>query len=230
MPVAEPRLRHNASVIHVRVRLFASLRELAGRREQVLDLADGATVADVWPALRLGTAPAGLAHAVNRGYVDASAPLRDGDEVALIPPVSGGAPEPHVEVTALPIDPAAVAARVAHPGAGAVATFSGVVRDSSRERAVEHLDYEVFEEMAVEELRRIATDVAARHGLLGIAVSHREGRCAIGETTVVIACSAAHRAEALAACGETIDTLKAHVPIWKKEHYVDGAAWIGQGS
>jgi molybdopterin synthase catalytic subunit len=219
-------------VIHVHVRLFASLRELAGRREQSLDLADGATVADVWPALRLGDAPAGLAHAVNRGYVDASAPLRDGDEVALIPPVSGGAEEvrPHVEVTAEPIDLATVAARVAHPGAGAVVTFSGVVRDSSRDRAVEHLDYEVFEEMALEELRRIARHVATRHSLLGIAVVHRSGRCEIGETTVVIACAAAHRAEALAACGETIDTLKAHVPIWKKEHYVDGAAWIGQGS
>ncbi len=214
----------------MRVRLFASLRELAGRREQDLDLAEGATVADVWPALRLGALPPGLAHALNRGYVDPSAPLRDGDEVALIPPVSGGAAEPQVEVTTAPIDLAAVAARVAHPGAGAVATFSGVVRDHSRDRSVEHLDYEVFEEMAVEELRRIAGDVATRHGLLGIAVSHRAGRCEIGDTTVVIACSAPHRAEALAACGETIDTLKAHVPIWKKEHYVDGAAWIGQGS
>ncbi len=227
-------LRHNEGVIHVRVRLFASLRELAGRREQALDLPDGATVADVWPALRLGAPPPGLAHAVNRGYVEHSAPLRDGDEVALIPPVSGGAPDetvrPHVEVTAEPLDLAAVAARVAHPGAGAVATFSGVVRDSSRDRAVEFLDYEVFAEMAVEELRRIAADVALRHGLLGIAVSHRFGRCDIGETTVVVACAAAHRAAALAACGETIDTLKAHVPIWKKEHYVDGAAWIGQGS
>ena len=225
-----PSLRHNGAVIHVRVRLFASLRELAGRREQSLDLADGATVADVWPALRLGAAPAGLAHAVNRGYVEPSAPLRDGDEVALIPPVSGGAPEPHVEVTGDRIDLAAVADRVAHPGAGAIATFSGVVRDHSRERSVEHLDYEVFEEMAVEELRRIATDLATRHGLLGIAISHRFGRCDIGETTVAIACSAPHRAEALAACAEALDTLKAQAPIWKKEHYVDGAAWIGQGS
>jgi len=217
-------------VIHVRVRLFASVRERAGRREEHLDLADGSTAGDVWPALQLGDAPPGLALAVNRDYVDPARPLRDGDEVAVIPPVSGGAGRPQVELTTEPIDLNAVAARVAHPGAGAVAAFAGVVRDRSRDRDVEHLDYEVYEEMAVEELRRIADDVAERHGLLGIAITHRSGRCAIGETTVAIACAAPHRAEALAACGETIDTLKERAPIWKREQYADGAAWIGQGS
>lgn len=221
-------------MITVRVRLFAGLRERAGVRERALALGDDATAADVWPALELGLEPPGLAVAVNRVYADRTVALRDGDEVALIPPVSGGAGETsarvHVELTAEPIDLGGVVALVADPAAGAIATFLGTVRSSSREREVEHLDYEAYPEMAVQELRSIAGAAAARHGLLAIAVHHRTGLCAIGETTVAIACSSPHRAEAFAACRETIEALKQRVPIWKREQYVDGAAWIGQGS
>ncbi len=214
----------------VRVRLFAMLRERAGRSSFQIDLPDGATAGDVWAALDLGVEPPGLAVAVNTAYADRSMVLAAGDEVALIPPVSGGAPMPYVLLTEEPIDLAALVARVGDPGAGAIATFSGTVRDHSRERDVDRLEYEIYAEMAVAELTRIASAISDRHGLLAIGVVHRGGRCEIGETTVAIACSAAHRAEALAACAETIDTLKQRVPIWKKEVYADGATWIGQGS
>jgi molybdopterin synthase catalytic subunit len=214
----------------VRVRLFAMLRERAGRSSLDVELPDGATAADIWAALDLGAEPPGLAIAVNTAYADRSTTLRAGDEVALIPPVSGGAPEPYVALTETTIDLGDLVRRVADAGAGAIATFSGTVRDHSRERDVDRLEYEIYAEMALAELTRIAADVADRHGLLGIGVVHRGGRCEIGETTVAIACAAPHRAEALAACAETIDTLKQRVPIWKKEIYADGATWIGQGS
>jgi molybdopterin synthase catalytic subunit len=123
-----------------------------------------------------------------------------------------------------------VVALVHDPGAGAIATFSGTVRDVSRERDVERLEYEIYAEMALVELARIGRAVAERHALLGIAIVHRGGRCEIGETTVAIACSAPHRGQALDACRDTIEALKTSVPIWKREIYRDGAAWIGQGS
>jgi molybdopterin synthase catalytic subunit len=217
-------------VIRVRVRLFAMLRERAGRSSVEVELADGATAGDVWASLGIGEEPPALGVAVNRTYADRSTVLGDGDEVAFIPPVSGGAIEPYVELTDDPIDLAAIVARVANPGAGAIATFSGTVRDHSRERDVERLEYEIYPEMAVLELGRIAREVAGRYELLAIGVVHRAGRCEIGETTVAIACSAPHRAQALEACRETIDSLKQAVPIWKREIYRDGAAWIGQGS
>jgi molybdopterin synthase catalytic subunit len=206
------------------------LRERAGRSSVDVELADGATAGDVWASLGIGEEPPALGVAVNRAYADRSTALADGDEVAFIPPVSGGAIEPSVELTDEPIDLTAVVSRVAHTGAGAIATFSGTVRDQSRDRDVEHLEYEIYAEMALSELGRIARDVAERHELLGIAIVHRAGTCEIGETTVAIACSAPHRAQALEACRETIDALKKSVPIWKREVYRDGAAWIGQGS
>jgi molybdopterin synthase catalytic subunit len=217
-------------VIRVRVRLFAALRERAGAGERALELPEGTTAGDAWAALGLGAEPPGLALAVNRAYADRGTRLADGDELAFIPPVSGGAARVHVELVEHEIDLAALVARVADPGAGAVTTFSGTVRDRSRAQDVRHLDYEVYPEMAQAELERIAGEVAARHDLLAIAVAHRSGRCEIGDTTVAIACSAPHRPAALAACAETIDTLKQRVPIWKKEHYADGAVWVGQGS
>ncbi len=217
-------------MIRVRVRLFAMLRERAGRSSVDVELADGATAGDVWASLGIGEEPPTLGLAVNRAYADRSTTLADGDEVAFIPPVSGGAIEPYVELTDDPIDLGALVARVAHSGAGAIATFSGTVRDHSRERDVQRLEYEIYAEMAIRELGRIAHEVAERHALLAIGVVHRAGVCEIGETTVAIACSAPHRAQALEACRETIDALKKSVPIWKREVYRDGAAWIGQGS
>ena len=185
-----------------------------------------ATVADVWPALGLGDEPAGLLYAVNREYAEHDRELRDGDEVALIPPVSGGA----FRVTEEPLSLEAVAAEVADERAGAVATFTGTVRRQSRGREVERLEYEAYAEMAEEVMAKLAADLQSRHELCAIAIHHRVGRLEIGEASVVIAVSAPHRQAALAACSEAIDALKETVPLWKKEVYEGGQEWIGRGS
>ncbi len=207
----------------VRVRLFAGLRERAGWSERELD---AATVADVWPALGLGDEPDGLLYAVNREYAKPERALADGDEVALIPPVSGGAfllsGEP------LSLERAVDEVRDAH--AGAIATFSGTTRASSRGRDVVRLEYEAYEGMAEAVMAEIADGLRARHDLVAVAIHHRVGVVAIGETSVVIAVSAAHRHAALAACHEAIDELKERVPLWKKEVYDGGEEWIGRGS
>jgi MoaE-MoaD fusion protein len=210
--------------VAVTVRLFAGLRERAGVAR--LELDDVARVADVWPRLGLGDEPSGLMYAVNREYADRDAALRDGDEVALIPPVSGGA----FVLTADPLDPARAAAEVETPDAGAVATFVGTVRRHSRERDVEYLDYEAFAEMAEPMLASLAEELVGKHDVCRIAIHHRIGRVEIGEASVVIAVSAPHRAAAFDACREAIDTLKQTIPLWKKEVYAGGEEWIGQGS
>jgi len=210
----------------VTVRFFAALREQAGQRERELELADGARVDDVWPALGLGDEPRGLVYAVNRAYVERGAPLADGDEVALIPPVSGG----DFLLSEAPLSLERVVAEVASDDAGAVATFVGTTRARSRGRDVVRLEYEAYEGMAESEMARIAAELRERHDLIAVAIHHRVGRVEIGETSVVIAVSAAHRAAALEACREAIDTLKETVPLWKKELYVGGEEWIGQGS
>ena len=210
--------------MRVTVRLFAGLRERAGVSR--LELEDVATVDDVWPRLDLGDEPPGLVHAVNRVYVERGRPLQDGDEVALIPPVSGGA----CRILATPLDLAAAVAEVETDEAGAIATFVGTVRRRSRGRDVQFLDYEAYEEMAEPMLDRLAADLTERHGLCAVAIHHRIGRVEIGEPSVVIAVSAAHRAAALEACREAIDALKETIPLWKKEVYAGGEEWIGRGS
>jgi molybdopterin synthase catalytic subunit len=210
----------------VTVRLFAALREQAGTRERELELGDGARVADVWPALGLGDEPRGLVYALNRAYVERGAPLSDGDEVALIPPVSGG----DFLLSKAPLSLERVVSEVASDDAGAVATFVGTTRARSRGRDVVRLEYEAYEGMAEEEMGRIAASLRERHDILEVAIHHRVGRVEIGETSVAIAVSAAHRAAALEACRDAIDTLKQTVPLWKKELYVGGEEWIGQGS
>jgi molybdopterin converting factor subunit 1 len=215
--------------VRVVVRLFAGLRELAGTGEQEVELAEGATAADVWASLpdRLGERPDGLVLAVNRSYATEDTPLADGDEVALIPPVSGGSP---VRLTAETIDLAAVAAEVADERAGAIATFSGTTRVESRGRSVRHLDYEAYAEMAEEVMADLVETLKGKYDLCDVAIVHRTGRVGIGETSVAIAVSAPHRGDALAACAEAIDTLKQTVPLWKKEAYEGGEEWIGRGS
>ena len=208
------------------MKLFAALREQAGVRERDLDLADDARVGDVWPALGLGEEPAGLVYAVNRSYVDRSAELAEGDEVAVIPPVSGG----DFRLSEAPLSLERVAAEVASDDAGAIATFVGTTRSRSRGRDVVRLEYEAYEGMAEAEMERIAAALRERHDIVDVAIHHRVGSVEIGETSVVIAVSAAHRAAALEACREAIDTLKQTVPLWKKELYVGGEEWIGQGS
>ncbi len=210
----------------VSVRLFAGLRERAGTGSRTVRLADGATVGDVWAALELGDEPAGLLYAVNKEYAAAGQPLADGDEVALIPPVSGGS----FLLSADPLSLDAVVREVSRDEAGAIATFTGTVRNRSRERDVLYLEYEAYEGMAEQTMAALADELKARHGLTEIAIHHRVGRVEIGEPSVVIAVSAAHRGAALAACKEAIDTLKQTVPLWKKEVYEGGEEWIGQGS
>jgi molybdopterin synthase catalytic subunit len=209
--------------VTVVVRLFAGLRESAGWSQRKLDVA---TVAEVWPALGLGPEPEGLLYAVNREYADRDRELRDGDEVALIPPVSGGA----FRVTEEPLSLEAVAAEVADDGAGAVATFTGTVRRQSRGREVTLLEYEAYAEMAEDVMSDLARDLKSRYELCEVAIHHRVGRLEIGEASVVIAVSAPHRQDALAACQDAIDRLKETVPLWKKEVYEGGEKWIGRGS
>jgi MoaE-MoaD fusion protein len=209
--------------VTVVVRLFAGLRERAGWSQRELDVA---TVADVWPALRLGDEPEGLLYAVNREYADPDRELRDGDEVAVIPPVSGGA----FRVTEEPLSLEAVAAEVADERAGGVATFTGTVRRQSRGRDVTRLEYEAYVEMAEEVMAQLAGDLEERYDLCAIAIHHRVGRVEIGQPSVVIAVSAPHRQDALAACREAIDRLKETVPLWKKEVYEGGEEWLGRGS
>jgi molybdopterin synthase catalytic subunit/molybdopterin converting factor small subunit len=209
--------------VTVRVRLFAGLRERAGWSQREID---AATVADVWRALELGDEPAGLLYAVNKEYATPDRALADGDEVALIPPVSGGA----FLLSDEPLSLDRVVDEVRDEQAGAIATFTGTTRISSRGRAVTHLDYEAYEGMAERVMAEIAESLQARYELSAVAIHHRIGRVGIGETSVVIAVSAPHRQDALAACKDAIDELKERVPLWKKEVYSDGEEWIGRGS
>ncbi len=207
----------------VRVRLFAGLREQAGWSERKVD---ASTVGDVWPALDLGDEPPGLLYAVNQEYAERSTDLSDGDEVAIIPPVSGGA----FRLVEGPIDLAAVIAEVEDEQAGAVATFQGTVRRQSRGRQVIALEYEAYAGMAEKVMAEIADAVKERYDLRAVAIAHRTGRCEVGEVSVAIAVSAAHRQDALSACRDVIDELKERVPLWKKELYEGGEEWIGRGS
>ena len=208
----------------INVRLFAGLRERAGYSERELE--GVAQVADVWPALGLGDEPEGLLYAVNREYADAGRMLADGDEVALIPPVSGGG----FRVTGQPLSLEAVVGEVTDESAGAVATFLGTVRRESRGRTVLYLEYEAYAEMAEDVMAQLAAELEQRYELWAVAIHHRVGRVEIGEASVAIAVSAPHRQDALAACKDAIDTLKETVPLWKKEVYEGGEEWIGRGS
>jgi molybdopterin synthase catalytic subunit len=210
--------------VRITVRLFAGLRERAGYAQREVE--GVARVRDVWPALGLGDEPEGLLYAVNRQYADGDRELAEGDEVALITPVSGGT----FRVTEHPLSLDAVVAEVADDRAGAVATFTGTVRNRSRDRDVVFLEYEAYAEMAEDVMTQIAAELERRYDLCAIAIHHRTGRVEIGQPSVVIAVSAPHRADALAACKDAIDTLKETVPVWKKEVYEGGEEWLGRGS
>ena len=215
----------------VTVRLFASLREHAGAGTLTLQLGDGATVADAIAQLREG-ALAGLAPnapfvaAVAREYVKEDHPLRQGDELALVPPVSGGAPDAGggvllAQVTTEKLDPEAVRRLVAHPASGATVVFCGTTRE------VPSLEYEAYVEMAEEKIRELAEAVLAEHGLAAVAVAHRTGTVELMEPSIVIAVSAGHRAEAFAGARALLDAVKSQAPIWKQEHPEDGPPeWV----
>ena len=219
--------------IAVRARLFARLREQAGTDAESVELPVGSTVADVYETMQrlhpgLETDRHSVRAALNKEFVEWNAAVADGDEVAFIPPVSGGAHGVGVlfELTPRPLDARRMETAVAHKGAGAICTFTGVVRDSSRGRSVTHLEYEAYEEMATAQMRKIADEIAERWPEARVAMAHRTGRLEIGEPSVVVSVSCPHRAEAIAACKWGIDRLKESVPIWKKEHAGDGTYWI----
>jgi molybdopterin synthase catalytic subunit len=163
---------------------------------------------------------------VNKEYASADTTLRDGDEVALIPPVSGGA----FKLSAEPLSLDAAVDEVRSERDGAIATFVGTTRRESRGRTVLHLDYEAYEEMAEQVMAQITQQLKERYEISEIAIHHRTGRVDVGDASVVIAVSAPHRQDALAACKDAIDTLKEQVPLWKKEFYEGGEEWIGRGS
>jgi MoaE-MoaD fusion protein len=196
--------------VKVSVRLFAGLRERAGSDHVAVELPDGASVADL--LAQMGLRPGQCVVALNREYAPASATIGADDEVALIPPVSGGSgPVRTVAVTGEPLEVAALSAAVRDPRAGAVVCFEGVTRE------VEALDYEAYAEMALERLRAIGEEEAARHGLCAVALVHRTGRVELGEPSVIVAASAPHRGDAFAGARALIDRLKAEAPIWKVE-------------
>ena len=194
----------------ISVRLFAGLRERAGSSHLDVELPDGATVADLLAVMEL--APRSCVAAINREYADAGSRIGPGDEVALVPPVSGGdGTVRRVRVGAEPLDVGSLSAAVRDPRAGAVVLFEGVTRE------VPELDYEAYVEMARAKLGSIAADEAARHGLCAVAVEHRTGTVALSEPSVIVAASAPHRGQAFEGARALIDRVKAEAPIWKVE-------------
>jgi molybdopterin synthase catalytic subunit len=212
--------------MNVRVRLFAMLRERAGTSELQLELPDGARVRDALAEPRVVALAEGLplVMAVNREYADEEQALSPGDELALVPPVSGGAQAPHVAISAEPLTLDALVARVRDPRAGAVVTFSGVTRD------VPSLEYEAYAEMALRQLEAIVREAIERHGLCAAAAEHRVGTVPLSEASVLVAVSAPHRPEAFDGAREIIDRIKAAAPIWKQEVEADGSAQWVQGN
>ncbi|HEY1597002.1 MAG TPA: molybdenum cofactor biosynthesis protein MoaE [Thermoleophilaceae bacterium] len=207
--------------MEVTVRLFAMLRERAGAREVTLSLPDGARVSDA--LAELGSIAEGLplVMAVNREYADEHQVLGAGDELALIPPVSGGeAAVQHVRITSEPLSLDSLVTRVRDPRAGAVVTFEGVTRE------VEKLEYEAYVEMAEEKMAVIVAEAVERHGLCAAAAEHRVGDVPLSEPSVAVAVSAPHRGEAFAGAREIIDRLKAEAPIWKKEVEGGEGRWV----
>ena len=221
--------------MHIKLRFFASLRERLGRSEGSCEVPEGATVRTVWETLKqehptLVEVERSLAFAVAQEYVDGDHPLHDNDELAFIPPVSGGVMSNSrlsCQITQEPIHLDELTAFVADPGAGAMATFVGTTRDSNEGRRVVRLEYECYPGMAEKEMEKIGQEVLERWPVKKFAMLHRLGRVDIGEASVAIAVSSGHRHAAFEACHYAINQLKETVPIWKKELYEGGEVWIG---
>ena len=218
------------------IKLFATLRERAHTAELTREFPDGTTVGDIWRQLvvefpELGGHRDSVGFAVNQEYVEGDFKPRKGDEIAFIPPVSGGANTPayvgKITIGRNRIDVAALEREVADPAAGAIVSFTGTTRRDNAGRVVLRLEYEAYEPMALSEMRKLAVEAGVRWKITRIAIAHRIGVVEIGETSVAIAVSAPHRAEAFEACRFAIDRLKEIVPIWKKEHFDGGEVWIG---
>ena len=216
--------------MEVTVRYFAMVREVMGRASETRTVPEAMTVGALFDLLvaeepRLAAMRGSTMVMVNEGYANAAQALVTGDEVALIPPVSGGSSRYRVQEA--PLDPRAVEALVEDPGTGALVTFVGRVRDNARGQGVDALEYEAYPSAAERMMDQIGGEIRERWGIERVAIAHRTGRLAVGEASVVVAVAAAHRAAAFAACEYAIDRLKEIVPVWKKEHYAGGAVWIG---
>jgi molybdopterin converting factor subunit 1 len=238
-----------AAPIRVRVRLFAMQRELAGTREEVLDLPAGATIEDAWDGIvakhpLLAPGRASLRFARNAAYAPATTLLEDGDEVAMIPPVSGGATVPILELRDAPLTKSILgelADRLAVPADGAVVGFLGITRSSPGTpapgqetaaaehagRSVSSLEYEAHPAMTLRILETIASEIAAQFGVERLAIVHRIGEVPLGEPSVAVVACASHRDAAFDAARYAIDQTKARAPIWKAEHFANGKVWIG---
>ena len=231
--------------MQVRVLSFGVLTDWLGSPAATVELPEGATVAQLLERLRT-SAPGGqaapllrgIAVSVNAEFAMAGRVLRDGDEVGLLPPVSGGSDDgPDLSFISAPgcisavslcrghIDSERLIAAIKHGEDGAVVVFDGIVRNQTRGRQTLHLDYEAYEEMAAKQMEALAAEARKRFGVRQVTMVHRLGRLQVGETSVLIVVASAHRAQAFEACRWLIDTLKKTVPIWKKETFVDGSVW-----
>jgi molybdopterin synthase catalytic subunit len=220
-----------ADTINVNLRFFAAMREALGRSSERLSVPAGTTAGALLDRLvveqpKLDRMRSVVMVMVNQSYAAAETVLNDGDEVAFIPPVSGGA-SAFYRVQEEPIDAREVEALVGDPGAGAVVTFSGTVRDHGRGQSVALLEYEAYAPAAERMMAQVGEEIAGRWPVIKVAMVHRIGALPVGEVSVVIAISSAHRDAAFEASRYAIERLKEIVPIWKKEHYDDGAAWLG---
>ena len=229
--------------MRVRVLYLGMLRDIAGREREAIELAAGSQLDDLYAELekripKLGGLRNSVAVAVNQEYAGANAELHDQDEVALIPPVSGGSTEEdstdehplpmiseHARLVGEPIKSASILAALKQPADGAVVAFDGIVRNHSRGRRTLYLDYTAYEEMALRQMEDLARKALASYAVHDVRLVHRLGRLQIGDTSVYIAVASEHRAAAFDACRWLIDTLKKTVPIWKKEHFEDGVVW-----
>jgi molybdopterin synthase catalytic subunit/molybdopterin converting factor small subunit len=226
--------------MQVRVLFFGMLKDLAGRGSDLLNLPERATLGDVFNHYeentpRLGELAPSIAISLNQEFAGLEAKLKEGDEIAFLPPVSGGSDNPdhgrlsqvlrYSSLVREKIDTQGVLAQLKQPADGAAVVFEGVVRDNTRSRRTLYLDYEAYEEMALRQLEALAEQALQQFPIRDVAVVHRLGRLEIGETSVLIVVASAHRAAAFDACRWLIDTLKRTVPIWKKEHFENGAVW-----
>jgi MoaE-MoaD fusion protein len=227
--------------MQVRVLFFGMLRDLSGRASDSLSLPPGATLGAVLAHYeeripQLGSLRASIAMSLNQEYAGSDATLEEGDEIGLMPPVSGGSDaeamvdvaakaQPRIGIVRDRIDTQQVLDRLKRPEDGAVVVFEGVVRNHTRGRRTLYLDYEAYEEMAIKQLESLSQRALSEFRIREVAVIHRLGRIEIGHTSVLIVVLSAHRAQAFSACRWLIDSLKTTVPIWKKEHFEDGAVW-----
>jgi molybdopterin synthase catalytic subunit len=215
--------------MRVRVLLFGVLKDIFPEAVDSFEMPAGATVATLLDRFR-AKAPqhdqlwASLAIAVNHEYASPAQSLADGDEVALLPPVSGGNQQ-HIALVREPIHAEALVSQLKQGVDGAVVVFDGIVRNNTRGRRTLYLIYEAYEEMALKQMRELADEAVRRFSIRDLFIVHRLGKLEVGETSVLIAVASAHRAAAFDACRWLIDTLKKTVPIWKKEHFEDGALW-----